>query len=88
MNAEGRRDALQEIALRVRRVDRPEVVREDVEDAEDEHEERRGPLGFEAYRNHDARSKTNDGDEDSRDGPFALQDEADEKEYEKNAARE
>jgi len=37
----------------------PPIVRENVEDAQNNDEERGGPLGLEANRNHGASDKTN-----------------------------
>lgn len=79
---------LEEVALRVRGVHRPEVVRDDVEDAEDKDEEGGGPLGLEADGNHDARDEADDRDEHAPDAPFSLDDEAQEEEDQENAACE
>lgn len=51
-------DLLEEITLRVRRVNAPPVVYEDVEDGEENDEERSRPLGLETEGNHDASTKT------------------------------
>ena len=76
----------QEVALGVRRVDGPEVVCDNIEYAEDEHEERSGPLGFEANRDHDAGSKTDNGDKDAPNAPGALDNETKEKEDQENTS--
>lgn len=44
---------------------RPEVVCDDVEAAEDDHEEGGGPFGFETNGDHDAGDKADDGDKDA-----------------------
>lgn len=71
---------LQEVALRVRRVDGPEVVCDDVEDTKNENEEGCGPLSLEADGNHDTGDKADDRDEHAPDRPFPLDDEAKEEE--------
>ena len=70
------------------RVYRPEVVRDDIEYAEDEDEECRGPLGLEADSDHDARCESDDGDEHPSDAPLSLDNEAQEKEDEQDATGE
>ena len=51
---------LEEVALRVRRVDAPPVVDEHVESAQSYNKECRGPLGLETDCDHGACRETND----------------------------
>jgi hypothetical protein len=81
-------NVLEEISLSVCGVHAPPVVRENVEDAQDDNEERGRPLGFEADGDHDTGGETKDGDEYARDAPIPLQNESDEKENEKDASSE
>ena len=76
----------EEIALRVRRVDGPEIVCDDVEYAKNENQEGCRPLGLEADGNHDAGYESDDGYEDASNGPLALDDESEEEEDEKYTA--
>ena len=79
---------LEEVPLRVSRVNTPEVVDEHVEDAEQPDEEAGAVLCLEADGNHDARAEADDGDEHAGERPVALKDEADEEEDEQDATRE
>ena len=74
--------SLEEVTLRVRRVDTPPVVDEHVEDGEHNDKECRRPLGLEADSNHYARDQTNDRNEDTSDAPLALDHETQEEENE------
>ena len=65
---------------------RPPVVREHVEATQYEDEEDGGPFGLETDGNHSAGDKTNDGDENTRNAPFTLKDESEEKEDEENTS--
>ena len=67
---------------------RPEVVRDDVEDAEDKDKEDGGPFGLEADSHHDAGCETNNRDEDASDAPFSLDDKSKEEEDKENTASE
>jgi hypothetical protein len=75
-----RHNILQEITLGMCIRYTPPVISENIEYTQDKHEERGRPFGFEANRNHYARSKTNDGHKNSNNAPFALKDEAKEEE--------
>lgn len=66
----------------------PEVVDEDVEDAEDDNEERGAGLGLETNDNHDTGDEADQGDEDTAKRPLAAEDEANEEEDEQNTAGE
>ena len=79
---------LEEITLWVRRVHRPEVVGDDVEDTQNENQEYTGPFSFEADCNHDTGGKSDDGYEDTPNAPLTLDDESKEKEDEKNSPSE
>jgi len=70
------------------RVDGPPVVNQNVEDGEENDEECRGPSGFEAYCDHDAGGKTHNRHDDTCKGPLALEDDTNEEEYKKHAARQ
>lgn len=56
------------------------VVDEDVEDAKQGDEEASAPLGLETDGYHDASAESDDGNDDSSEGPRALEDESDEEE--------
>lgn len=79
---------LEEIALGVRRVDTPPVVDQHVETRKEEDEERGTPLCLEPNSNHDTRSETEDGDNDTRYAPCALEDETDKQEDQEDTASE
>lgn len=76
----------QKVARRVSRVDRPEVVDEEVEDAENHDQETGAPASLEADNNHDAGTQAEHRDDDTCQGPLALNDETDEKEDEQHSA--
>jgi hypothetical protein len=78
----------QEVTLRVPGVNRPPVVRKDVENAENQDEECCRPLGFEANGNHYACCHTQNGNDNTCNAPVALQDETQEKENEQDASSE
>lgn len=63
----------------------PEVVDEQVEDAEDDDQKSGAELGLEADNDHDAGSSTKEADNDTPDGPFAAEDETDKEEDQENA---
>lgn len=58
----------------------PEVVHEDVENAQDEDQQNGAKLGLESDHNHDASHEANQRDHDSPQRPLAAPDEADEQE--------
>ena len=64
----------------------PPVVRENVEDAQNNDKERGGPFGLEANRNHGASDKTNQGNQQTDEIPLTLKDEAKEEEDQENTA--
>jgi len=64
---------------------RPEVVDKQVENAENDHEHDRTPLGLEADHDHDAGNKANQDDDDPPKAPVAGKDEADEQENEQHS---
>ena len=64
----------------------PPVVCKYIEDAQYNDEESRGPLRLEPDGDHDTSSKTNNGYKHASDTPFTLEDEAKEKENQKNAS--
>ena len=66
----------------------PEVVDEQIEDAQDDDEQDGAELGLEADNHHDAGAGAKDADNDAPDGPLAAEDEADEEEDEQDAACE
>jgi len=80
-----KRNVLEEIPLRMRRVYAPPVVREYVEYAQNDHEEDSRPFGFEADGYHTAGSETEERDEHSCNAPSALDDESEEQEDEEDA---
>lgn len=63
----------------------PPVVSKHVEDTQNDDKEGGRPLCLEANGNHDTSGKTNNGDKETHKGPFSLNNEAEEKEDEKNA---
>jgi hypothetical protein len=69
-------------------VDAPPIVYGNVEDTESEDKEWCWPLGLEANGNHDACNKANQREEGAPDAPCTLEDKAEEKENEEDAARE
>ena len=69
-------------------VERPPVVDEDVEDAEESDEEAGAPFGLEAHGDHDTGSEADDGHEDPGERPAALEDEADEEEDQQHPSSE
>ena len=64
----------------------PPVVGEHVEDAEHQDEECGRPFSLEADSDHDACGETDDGDEDTTQVPFTLDNEAEEEEDEEHTA--
>ena len=66
----------------MRAMDAPEVVDEDVEDAEDDNKERASPLCLESNSNHRARSQTNKRDKYTGNTPLPTEREANEQEDE------
>jgi len=60
----------------------PEVVDEDVEDAQNDNEQGGAGLGLKTDNNHDAGDEADERDDDAPDGPLAAEDEADEEEDE------
>lgn len=68
----------QEVSLGMRRVNAPPVVNEDVEDAQDDHQERGRPFGLEPDGYHDASRKAHNGDKYTCNTPLALENEPDE----------
>lgn len=79
-------NVLEEVPLRVRRVDAPPVVNEHIEHAQEDNQEARRPLGLETDSNHRARSETEHGHERTRNGPLAVEHESNEQENEEHAA--
>jgi hypothetical protein len=67
---------------------RPEVVDQHVEDAQDHDQDGRAPLRLESDDNHDARNQTDHADQDSPDAPVALEDEANEEEDQQDSTGE
>lgn len=63
----------------------PPVVGENVEDAQNNDQERSGPLGLETNRNHGASDKTNYGNQKAHKAPLTLNDETKEEENQENA---
>lgn len=79
---------LEEVALRVGGVDGPPVVGKDIENAQDEDKEASRPLRLEADRNHNASAHADNGDQNTHDRPFTLDDESEEQEDEENTSGE
>lgn len=75
---------LQEIALMMMGFYAPPIVRENVEDAQNDDKERGGPLGLETNGNHGASNKTNYGNQETHEIPLTLKDEAKEEEDQEN----
>lgn len=88
MNKRTRVDVLQEITLRMLRVNAPPVVDEHIEHGQQKDEERARPLGLETHGNHATRAQTDDGHKDPSNGPIPLDYEADKQEDEENTASE
>lgn len=63
----------------------PEVVDQNVEYAEDDHEQCCAPLGLESHHNHDTCDEANDGHQHPSDRPRSTEDEANEEEDEQHA---
>jgi len=82
------RHSLQEIALRMRRMNAPPIVDEHVERAQDQDKESGRPLGLEPYRNHTARPQAYDRHQHSPDPPLSLNDEPQKEEDEQDATGE
>ena len=76
---------LREVLVRVVRVQGPEVVDQDVEDAEDDHQQNRAELGLEPHNHHNAGHEANQADKDPAKAPVAAEDEADKEEDEQDA---
>lgn len=66
----------------------PEVVHNQVENAENDNEQDSAKLGLEADNNHDTSSGSNNGEGRAPDRPLAAKDEADKEEDEQDTARE
>lgn len=81
-------NSLEKVTLRMCTMYAPPVVGKDVEDTQDDDQERSRPLGFEANSDHDASGKTEKRDKDTTYAPLALEDEANEQEYEQDTAGE
>ena len=81
-------DLLQEVALRVCRVNTPPVVDEYVESAESHDQERCRPLRLETNSDHNASRKTDNRDEQPSNAPLSTEDEADKQEDEQDASGE
>lgn len=62
----------------------PEVVDQDVEDAEDNNQEGGAVLGLETDNDHDASASSQEANHNTPDGPLAAEDEADEEEDQEN----
>lgn len=62
----------------------PPVVGENVENTQNYYEERSRPLGLEANSNHDTGSETDNGNENTDEAPFTLDNEPKEEEDEEN----
>jgi len=77
---------LEEIALRVRAMHAPPVVREYIEDTKQDDKECCRPFSFEANGNHDACCKSEERHEDATNAPFSLYDETEEKEDKENTS--
>lgn len=67
-------------------MDRPEVVDKQVEDAQKQNQETGAPTSLESDGNHDAGTKTEDGDQDTRHRPGTLDHKANEKEDKEDSA--
>lgn len=66
----------------------PEVVDQDVEDAQDEDEQDGAQLGLEANDDHDAGNEAENADGDAPEAPLARRDETDKEEDQQDAARQ
>ena len=67
---------------------RPEIVNDDVEDAQDHNEDNGAELRLEANNDHDAGHRANQDDQDAPKAPLAHGDEADEQEDQQHATSE
>lgn len=66
----------------------PEVVHQDVEDTQDEHQQGGAPLRLKSHHDHDARDQADDGDHYSPNGPLSTEHEADKEEDEEHTTSE
>lgn len=64
----------------------PPIVGENVENAQHHNKECGRPLGLETNGNHDTSGKTNDRNKNAHEAPFALKNEAKEKEDQEDSA--
>jgi hypothetical protein len=78
---------LRKVLVRVMRVQSPEVVDVEVEDAENEYQHDRRELGLETNNDHDARDKSEHASNNSPDTPVTAEDEANKEEDEEDTAR-
>jgi len=76
------------VLVRMMRMQSPEVVDKDVEDAQNKNEQNRTELGLEADNNHDTRDQADQDDENAPEAPVTRKDEADEEEDEQHATSE
>lgn len=79
---------LREVLVRVVRVQCPEVIDQDIEDAQNNNQHDGAPLGLEANHHHNARHEAKQADSDAPEAPVAAEDEADEQEDQQDTARE
>src|ERR1051325_690610 len=75
------------VLVRVMRVQLPEAVDIEVEDAEDEHQHDRRELGLETDNHHDTGDKSKQAGDDSPETPVTTEDKSYEKEDEQDTAR-
>jgi hypothetical protein len=78
---------LREILVWVVRVQRPEVVDQNVEDAEDDHQQNRAELGLEPHDHHNACHKAYQANKDPSKAPVAAEDKADKEKDKQDASR-
>lgn len=67
---------------------RPEVIYQNIEDAEDDHQHDGTELGLEANNHHDTSNEAKQADADPPEAPVTPEDKADEEEDEQNAPGE
>jgi hypothetical protein len=77
---------LGKVLVRVMRVQGPEVVDVEVEDAQDKHQHDSRELGLEANDNHDTSDQSEQASNNSPEAPVATEDKANEKEDEQDTA--
>lgn len=77
---------LGEVAVRMVRLQGPEVIDDDVEDAQDDHQDDSAPLSFEPDNNHHASHESQNANQSPADAPLSTENEPNEQEDEQNSS--